>query len=67
MYTGTSAGIYGSKQVVLYNELADLPAATGVKSGSLAAVVNDPTPANNGTYLATGADLGSNATAWTKT
>lgn len=47
-----------------YNTLAELPDPTALLVGTQASVVNDPTPANNRVYLAGGASVGSNATAW---
>lgn len=50
----------------IYNTFAELPAATTIKVGKKAVVVNDSTSANNGVYMSVGANIGNNGTSWLK-
>jgi len=51
----------------IYNTFADLPVATTLTVGKKAIVTNDPVVDNNGEYIVTGANTGSNGTTWIKT
>ncbi len=55
-----------SETIEIYNTLADLPDPTTLVVGTAAKVVNATPASNSGNYIVSGANVGSNGTAWVK-
>lgn len=59
-----AAWVEGESPDVIYDSYADLPDPTTYKVGTKARVVNDTNTALNGSHIATGSALGTNAKYW---